>query len=226
MSATTIRDDDNTETQSGPFAPTPREGSPRAGGGKKRRGSKLPATLFFGKRPFENFTDAQLRRVILGDCALTPEGEAQRFEQVMVAAREVIERTLLVGAAGKPYLGSPKVMREFLRVRMAKQDYESFWCLWLDAQNRLIAAEELFRGTLTQTSVYPREIVKAALRNSAASVVLAHPHPSGSTEPSRADELLTRTIRDALAMVDVKVLDHFIVADGSEGVSFAERGLL
>ena len=97
--------------------------------------------------------------------------------------------------------------------------------LFLDARHRVVAAEALFRGTLTQTSVYPREVVKAALRANAAAVIFAHNHPSGAAEPSQADELLTRSLKEALALVDVKVLDHFIVA-GSRSLSFAERGLL
>ena len=97
--------------------------------------------------------------------------------------------------------------------------------LFLDAQNRLLVAEELFRGTLTQTSVYPREVVKRALALNAAGVILAHNHPSGVAEPSRSDEMLTATLRQALALVDVRVLDHLIVA-GAAMVSFAERGLL
>ena len=103
--------------------------------------------------------------------------------------------------------------------------HEAFVALWLDAQNRLIAAEELFKGTLTQTSVYPREVVKKALWHNAAAVVLAHNHPSGVAEPSAADEFLTRELRQALALVDVNVLDHFVVA-GSSVMPFAERGLL
>ena len=98
-------------------------------------------------------------------------------------------------------------------------------CLQLDAQHRVIAIEELFRGTLTQTSVYPREVVKAALRANAAAVIFAHKHPSGVAEPSHADEILTRSLKSALALVDVQVLDHFIVA-GTRVMSFAERGLL
>ena len=97
--------------------------------------------------------------------------------------------------------------------------------VFLDAQNRVIATDEMFRGTLTQTSVYPREIVKAALQHNAAGVIFAHNHPSGMAEPSHADELLTRTLKDALAMVDCRVLDHFLIA-GSALLSFAERGLL
>jgi DNA repair protein RadC len=102
---------------------------------------------------------------------------------------------------------------------------EVFVCIWLDAQHRVIKFDEQFRGTLTQTSVYPREIVKAALAANAAAVIFAHNHPSGAAQPSRADELLTRNLKDALALVDVKVLDHFIVA-GNQALSFAERGLL
>ena len=95
----------------------------------------------------------------------------------------------------------------------------------LDAQHRLIAAEEMFRGTLTQTSVYPREVVKAALGHNAAAVIFAHNHPSGMAEPSRADELLTQALKQALSLVECKTLDHFVVA-GGKTTSFAERGLL
>jgi len=114
----------------------------------------------------------------------------------------------------------------FLRLHLAGLDHEVFFALWLDAQNRLIAAEELFRGTLTQTSVYPREVVKRALAHNAAAVVLAHNHPSGVAEPSAADGLLTRELKQALALVDVRVLDHFIVTGQAQPLSFAERGLL
>ena len=104
--------------------------------------------------------------------------------------------------------------------------HEVFVALWLDAQNRLIASEELFRGTLTQTSVYPREVVKRALANNAGGVILAHNHPSGLAEPSRADEVLTSSLKQALALVDVRLLDHFIVTGSTEPMSFAERGLI
>ena len=100
-----------------------------------------------------------------------------------------------------------------------------FVCIWLDAQHKVLAVEEPFRGTLTQTSVYPREIVRAALRVNAAAVIFAHNHPSGVAQPSQADEMLTRSLVDALALVEVKVLDHFVVA-GAQAISFAERGLL
>ena len=120
----------------------------------------------------------------------------------------------------------PGAVRDYLRLHLAGLAHEVFFALWLDAQNRLIAGEELFRGTLTQTSVYPREVVKKALWHNAAAVVFAHNHPSGVSEPSSADESLTRELRQALALVDVRVLDHFIVAGASQPLSFAERGLL
>jgi DNA repair protein RadC len=122
-------------------------------------------------------------------------------------------------------LSQPGAVRDYLRIHFGNQEHESFVALHLDAQNRLICAEDLFRGTLTQTSVYPREVVKSALRWNAAAMIFAHNHPSGVAEPSQADELLTRSLRTALALVDVRVLDHFIVA-GSGILSFAERGLI
>jgi len=122
-------------------------------------------------------------------------------------------------------LNSPQAVRDYLRLRIADREHEVFVVLFLSAQNRLIACEELFRGTLTQTSVYPREVVKAALKHNASSVIFAHNHPSGVADPSRADELLTQTLKQALSLVDCKILDHFIVA-GDKTISFAERGLL
>jgi DNA repair protein RadC len=122
-------------------------------------------------------------------------------------------------------LSSPTAVGDYLRLFLGGQEYESFVALWLDAQNRLIAGIELFRGTVTQTSVYPREVVKAGLRLNASAVILAHNHPSGHPEPSRADELLTSELKNALALVDIRVLDHFIVADTAV-MSFAERGLI
>ena len=116
-------------------------------------------------------------------------------------------------------------MREYLRLHFATLPHEVFVVIYLDAQSHVIACEELFRGTLTQTSVYPREIVCAALHCHAASVILAHNHPSGMPEPSRADEFLTRQVAASLALVDVRVLDH-VLYDGGSFVSFAERGLL
>ena len=126
--------------------------------------------------------------------------------------------------SGTP-LSSPSAVRDYLLLTLSGKEHEVFVVIFLDAQNRVLAADEMFRGTLTQTSVYPREIVKAALRHNAAAVIFAHPHPSGVAEPSRADELLTQTLQRALALVDVNVLDHFVIA-GASALSFAERGLL
>lgn len=122
-------------------------------------------------------------------------------------------------------LSSPEQVRTFLKLQMAGLDREVFSVLWLDAQHGLIAFEELFSGTLTQTSVYPREIVKRALHWNAGSVIFAHNHPSGSAEPSSADETLTCHLKDALALVDVRVVDHFVITHDKQ-VSLAERGLI
>jgi DNA repair protein RadC len=136
-------------------------------------------------------------------------------------ARRSLREQLTSGAA----LTSPGGVRDYLRLSLGGREHEVFVCIWLDAQHRVVKFDELFRGTLTQTSVYPREIVKAALAVNAAAVIFAHNHPSGVAQPSQADELLTRNLKDALGLVDVKVLDHFIVA-GTQAISFAERGLL
>ena len=141
------------------------------------------------------------------------------------AALELARRTLQEQLSTGTALTSPAAVRDYLRLAIGSREYEVFVCLWLDAQHRVIAFQEPFRGTLTQTSVYPREIVKAALAANAAAVIFAHNHPSGAAQPSQADELLTRNLKEALALVDVKVLDHFIVA-GAHSLSFAERGLL
>ncbi len=122
-------------------------------------------------------------------------------------------------------LNSPGAVRDYLKLHFTGREYESFVAIFLDAQHRVIDVEELFRGTLTQTSVYPREVVKAALKHNAAAVIFAHNHPSGVAEPSQADRMLTDALKNALALVDVRCLDHFIVA-GVEVLSFAERGLL
>lgn len=138
---------------------------------------------------------------------------------------ELVRRALVEEAAQRDALASPDAVRDYLKLTLASLPYEAFLALFLDSQNRLLAARELFRGTLAQTSVYPREVVKAALAHNAAGVVFAHNHPSGVPEPSRADELLTQSLRQALALVDIRTLDHFVVA-GTRVVSFAERGLL
>jgi DNA repair protein RadC len=138
---------------------------------------------------------------------------------------EFVRRALREEVAGRDVLTSPDAVRDYLRLSLATLPYEVFMALFLDSQNRLLAACELFRGTLAQTSVYPREVVKAALAHNAAGVILAHNHPSGVAEPSRADELLTTSLKQALALVDIRTLDHLIVA-GPRVVSFAERGLM
>lgn len=140
-------------------------------------------------------------------------------------AREFVRRWLCEQLHRDCVLTQPRAVRDLLKIQFAGQEFESFVCLFLDAQNRLIRAEELFRGTLTQTSVYPREVVKAALRHNAAAIILSHNHPSGVAEPSMQDQALTRTLIEALAMVDVKILDHFVIA-GPTALSFAERGLI
>jgi DNA repair protein RadC len=142
------------------------------------------------------------------------------------ATLELARRVLREQMADRDLLSSPQQVRDFLRLKLDALTYEVFMVLLLDAQNRLIRAEEVFRGTLTQTSVYPREIVKLALAHNAAAVILAHNHPSGIAEPSRADEQLTQSLKQTLALVDVKVLDHFVVAGSAPPLSFAERGLL
>jgi len=142
-------------------------------------------------------------------------------DEVLRAARRVLGQRMRRGTA----LSSPQLVRDFLRLKLGTLEHEIFAVLLLDAQNRLIEYQEMFRGTVTQTSVYPREIVKESLARNAAAVIFAHNHPSGIAEPSRADEALTQTLKSALSMVDVRVLDHLIVA-GEDILSFAERGLL
>jgi DNA repair protein RadC len=144
---------------------------------------------------------------------------------VVKAAVELARRSAREEMKRGDVLTSPEAVRDYLRLSLATLPHETFMALFLDSQHRLLAADELFRGTLAQTSVYPREVVKAALSRNAAAVIFAHNHPSGVAEPSRADELLTQALKQALALVDIRTLDHFVVA-GHRVVSFAERGLL
>ncbi|MCU0774559.1 MAG: DNA repair protein RadC [Ideonella sp.] len=150
-------------------------------------------------------------------------GPAKRAE--IAAVLELTRRSLAQALAERPAFESPQQVKDFLRLQLGHLGHEVFAVLFLDAQHRLIEVDEMFRGTLTQTSVYPREVVKRALERNAAAVVLAHNHPSGHAEPSRADEALTQALRQALALVDVRVLDHLVVGR-DQVVSFAERGLL
>lgn len=140
-------------------------------------------------------------------------------------ARELLLRDLAGKMQARPIMSSPKVVREWLKLRYAEVEHEVFIVLYLDVRSRLIEAEELFRGTLTHTSVYPREVVKSALARNAATVILAHNHPSGSAEPSAPDLALTSALKAALSLVDVRIVDHFVVA-GNGVLSFAEKGLL
>ena len=144
-----------------------------------------------------------------------------QLQAVLELARRALAETLHSGDA----LGSPSSVRDFLRLTLAKRECEVFLAVMLDAQNRVLACEELFRGTLTQTSVYPREVVKCALQHNAAAVIFAHNHPSGVAEPSHADQALTQSLKQSLALLDIRVLDHFIIS-GNAALSFAERGLI
>jgi DNA repair protein RadC len=147
--------------------------------------------------------------------------KSAQLQAVMEMARRALKERITRGAV----LGSPQAVRDYLRLRLQDRPHEVFVGVFLDAQNRVLAVEELFHGTLTQTSVYPREVVKRALAHNAAALIFAHNHPSGVAEPSRSDEALTGALKQALALVDVKVLDHFVIGCGA-AMSFAERGLL
>jgi DNA repair protein RadC len=144
-----------------------------------------------------------------------------QLQAVLELAKRSLSEELQAGIA----LSSPQAVKQYLQLLLGGKAYEAFAVLFLDVKNRLIVCEELFRGTLTHTSVYPREVVKAALAHNAASVILAHNHPSGTPEPSSADHTLTQALKQALLLVDVRVLDHFVVA-GKHVHSFAEHGQL
>jgi DNA repair protein RadC len=150
-------------------------------------------------------------------------GPAKRAE--ITAVMELARRSLAQRLAQRTVLSSPQQVKDFLRLQLAHEGQEVFAVMFLDVQNQLLKFEEMFRGTLSQTSVYPREIVKRALAVQASAVILAHNHPSGTAEPSRADEFLTQTLKQALQLIDVRVIDHLVVG-GDQAISFAERGLL
>jgi DNA repair protein RadC len=190
----------------------------RAGGrGQDALGSAHALLARFGRV-------SRLLAAAEGECRGAPRVDSHRLAPV-AAVMELARRALSEEMQARDSLTSPGAVRSYLRLKMQHLAHEAFYCVFLDAQNRVIAAEELFRGTLTQTSVYPREVVKHALAHNAAAVILAHNHPSGVAEPSLQDQALTRTLAEALALVDIKVLDHFIVASGT-CLSFAERGLI
>ncbi len=150
-------------------------------------------------------------------------GPAKRAE--LVAVLELARRAMAEQLKERAALDTPEAVKHYLQLHLGAKKHEVFAVLFLDSQHRLLALEELFRGTLSQTSVYPREVVLRALHHHAAAVVLAHNHPSGTVQPSRADEALTQALKAALALVDVRVLDHVIVAPG-QALSMAEQGLV
>lgn len=197
--------------------------------------------------PLRHWPDLELLRLVLGDEAAAtisnrPLPDLFRLHpgatslqegitsygplRILDAAQELMARALSCCLTDRDCMTSPGVVRDLLRLRLAGLDHEVFVVLLLDAQNRLIDCVELFHGTLNQTAVYPREVVKLTLERRAAAVIFAHNHPSGSVEPSQADEALTRVLKQSLALIDVRVLDHFIVAGTATPLSFAERGLL
>ena len=188
-----------------------------------RTGVKGKSALDLARQMLKEF--GGLRALLAADqkelCALKGMGPA-KYAQLQ-AALEMARRHLGEDLKrGKP-LADPAATRKYLQARLRDVPHEVFGCLYLDNRHRVIAFEELFRGTLDGASVHPREVVRAALKHNAAALIFAHNHPSGVAEPSDADRRLTRRLQDALALVDIRVLDHFVVGDG-ETVSFAERG--
>lgn len=168
---------------------------------------------------------SRLARATPAELAGTPgigQAKAAQIHACFELSRRAISQELRTGNA----LDSPTAVRQWLKLSLAQLPHEVFVALWLDNRHQLLASEELSRGTLTQTSVYPREVVKKALQHNAAAVIFAHNHPSGFAEPSLADESLTRALKEALALIDVRLLDHFIVAGNGTPLSFVERGLL
>ncbi len=159
----------------------------------------------------------------LNFCQLPGMGIAKyaQLQAVLEMARRTLDEELKCGNA----MNSPKLVQDFLRLSLANKQHEVFIGIFLDAKNHAIATEELFSGTLTQTSVYPREVIKRALFHNAAAIIFAHNHPSGIAEPSHADKVLTQSLKQALSLVDIKVLDHFIVGNGT-ALSFAEHDLI
>lgn len=156
-------------------------------------------------------------------CQLPGMGAA-KYTQLQ-AVLEMAQRALGDKLTSGDIMDSPELVRNYLRLTLQNKEHEIFFCIFLDTKNRVIATEELFSGTLTQTSVYPREVVKRTLHHNAAAIIFAHNHPSGVAEPSQADKTLTTSLKQTLALIDVKVLDHFIIGNGTT-MSFAENGLI
>jgi DNA repair protein RadC len=190
-----------------------------------RTGTRGHSALDLARAVLGNFHS--LRKLIAADrqrfCAERGLGLA-RFAELQAAveiARRQMSETLRAG----PSLASPRATRDFLSAQLRDLEHELFCCLYLDKRHRLIQFQELFRGTIDGASVHPREIVKLALQRNASAVIIAHNHPSGVAEPSQADEMITQRVKEALALVDIRLLDHIIIGDGAS-VSLAERGLL
>jgi DNA repair protein RadC len=190
-----------------------------------RTGTRGRSALDLAREVLKNFRS--LRKFIAADrrrfCAVPGLGEA-RFAELQ-AAVEISRRQLTESLKAGPSLASPRATCDFLTAKLRDLEHEVFCCLYLDKRHRLIEYEELFRGTIDGASVHPREIVKLALQRNSAAIIVAHNHPSGIAEPSAADELITQRVKEALALVDIRLLDHIIVGDGVS-VSLAERGLL
>ena len=190
-----------------------------------RTGVKGRSALHLARDVLVHFRS--LRKLLAADrtrfCA-EPGLGAVRYAELQ-AAVEIARRQLAETLRSAPALASPRATRDFLMARLRDREYEVFCCLYLDNRHRLIEFEELFRGTIDGASVHPREVVKQALQWNSAAVIIAHNHPSGIAEPSQADERITLRVREALALVDIRLLDHVIVGDGT-CVSLAERGVL
>jgi DNA repair protein RadC len=190
-----------------------------------RTGTRGSSALDLARNVLKSFRG--LRKFIAADrrrfCAIPGLGAA-RFAELQ-AAVEISRRQLTESLKAGPSLASPRATCDFLSAKLRDLEHEVFCCLYLDKRHRLIEYEELFRGTIDGTSVHPREIVKLALQRNSAAVIVAHNHPSGVAEPSQADELITQRVKEALGLVDIRLLDHIIVGDGVS-VSLAERGLL
>jgi DNA repair protein RadC len=188
-------------------------------------GSRGQSAVDVGGKLLRHF--GSLRSLLLAErglCSNTP-GLGRRRYTLLQAALEMTRRHYQQEVAAGPLLESPAATRAFLIAQLRDRPYEVFCCLHLDNRHRLIAFDELFRGTIDGASVHPREVLRQALARNAAAVILAHNHPSGVAEPSQADELITMRLKDALALVEIRVLDHLIVGD-SRCISLAERGLL
>lgn len=186
---------------------------------------------------YSKFTDVELLSWLVGvsdanrvyDGSLTrlfrPLQDCDPTYQKLGAAHELVKRSLEERLRREYVFSKPYQAQEYLQMSLRGLEYESFVCLFLDAQHRLIMSEEMARGTIDGAAVYPREVVKRALAHNAAAVILAHNHPSGIAEPSNADRVITQKLKDSLSLVDVRVLDHFVVGD-SEVIGFADRGWL